>query len=173
MNNILLVTLLLAFSAGAAAAEDNVHFSGTLVSEPCTLPDADTDIKLAFGTVIEKYLYQYHRIKSQAFSIHLKDCDPTIMNSVSVTFEGTSDTELTTMLAPDVSSTAKGIAIGIELLDGTPVTINESSANIILANGTNVLTFNAFVQAKPTYLANKSLMAGDFTATVNFLLSYQ
>lgn len=173
MNKILLAVLALVFSAGAPAAEDNVHFSGALVSEPCTLPDADTDIKLDFGTVIEKYLYQYQRIKSQAFSIHLKDCDPTIMNSVSVTFEGTSDTELTTMLAPDASSTAKGIAIGIELLDGTPLAINEDSPNIVLANGTNVLTFNAFVQAKPTYLANKSLAAGEFTATVNFLLSYQ
>ncbi len=104
----LALALALVFCAGAMAAEDNVHFSGALVSEPCTLPDADKDIKLDFGSVIVKSLYQYQRTKSQPFSIHLQACDPAILSTVSVTFQGTADTELPQMLALDAGSAAKG-----------------------------------------------------------------
>ncbi|CBA33887.1 fimbrial protein [Cronobacter turicensis] len=167
------VLLSITMVTSAVAAEDNVHFSGALVAEPCTLPDKDTDISLDFGTVIEKYLYQYQRTKSQSFSIHLEDCDPTLMSSVSVTFRGETDTELTTMLALDASSTAKGVAIGIELPDGTPLAINKASPYSQLTRGTNSLTFNAFVQAQPTAITSKSLIAGDFAVISTFLLTYQ
>ncbi|WP_426712641.1 fimbrial protein [Cronobacter muytjensii] len=173
MNKILLAALALVFSAGAPAAEDNVRFSGALVSEPCTLADADTDIRLDFGSLIEKYLYQYQRTKPQPFSIHLQECDPTLMNTVSVTFQGTADTELTELLAPDAASTAKGVAIGLTLADGTPLAINKASPYTQLSSGNNTLTFNAYIQARPTVITNKSLTAGDFTATANFVLAYQ
>lgn len=173
MNKILLAALALVFSTGVPAAEDNVHFSGALVAEPCTLPDADMDIKLDFGTVIEKYLYQYQRTQSQPFSIHLLECDPSIMSTVSVIFQGTADEELTDMLALDVSSAAKGLAIGLELEDGTPLAINKASPYTQLTHGTNILTFNAYVQVQPTVLTNKKLTAGNFNANSTFVLSYQ
>nr|EGT4338198.1 type 1 fimbrial protein [Cronobacter muytjensii] len=150
-----------------------MRFSGALVSEPCTLADADTDIRLDFGSLIEKYLYQYQRTKPQPFSIHLQECDPTLMNTVSVTFQGTADTELTELLAPDAASTAKGVAIGLTLADGTPLAINKASPYTQLSSGNNTLTFNAYIQARPTVITNKSLTAGDFTATANFVLAYQ
>ncbi|EOC1298767.1 fimbrial protein [Cronobacter dublinensis] len=165
--------LALALSGSAPAAEDNVRFSGALVSEPCTLPDADTDIHLDFGTVIEKYLYKYQRTKSQPFAIHLKDCDPALMNTVSVTFQGTADSELTTMLALDVSSVAMGIAIGFEQADGKPLNINNPGPFINLTTGNNTLTFNSFVQVKPSALASNSLKLGGFTAVTTFVLAYQ
>ncbi|NCH59556.1 fimbrial protein [Cronobacter dublinensis] len=165
--------LALALSLSASAAEDNVHFSGALVSEPCTLPDADTDIHLDFGTVIEKYLYKYQRTKSQPFAIHLKDCDPTLMNTVSVTFQGTADSELTDMLALDTSSTAKGVAVGFELEDGTPLALNKASPFGQLNTGNNILIFNAFVQAQPSVLLSHSLKRGGFTAISTFILAYQ
>lgn len=159
--------------SGVQAAEDNVHFSGALVTEPCVLPDSDKDIHLDFGTVIEKYLYQYQRTKSQPFSIHLMECDPAVLSSVSVTFQGTADTELTDMLALDASGTAKGVVIGLEMTDGTPLVINDSIPYKQLASGTNVLTFNAFVQIQPSAMVNRSLVAGDFIAVSTFLLAYQ
>ncbi|EOW6742855.1 fimbrial protein [Cronobacter dublinensis] len=165
--------LALALSGSVSAAEDNVHFSGALVSEPCMLPDTDTDIHLDFGTVIEKYLYQYQRTKSQPFSIHLTECDPAILSTVSVTFQGTADTELTDMLALDASSSAKGVAIGLELADGTPLAINKASPYTTLTSGSNTLGFSAFVQAQPRVITSKSLTAGDFTAISTFILAYQ
>lgn len=165
--------LMLVLANTAHAADDNVHFSGALVSEPCTLPEADQDIHLDFGTVIEQYLYQYQRTKSQSFTIHLTECDPTILNTVSVTFQGAADTELTNMLALDDSSTSKGVAIGLELADGTPLAINKSSPYTQLTTGNNTLTFNAFAQAKPSVVTRKSLTEGEFTATASFVLTYQ
>lgn len=154
-------------------AADNIHFSGALVAEPCTLPDSDTDIHVDFGTVIVKYLYQYQRTKSQMFTIHLENCDPSILKTVSVTFKGTTDDELTDMLTLDTSSSAKGIAIGLELNDGVLLAVNKSSPATQLVSGKNSLTFGAYVKAKPTMVASKSLSPGDFTANSTFLLSYQ
>ena len=160
-------------SAGVQAADDNVHFSGALVSEPCNLPDADTDIHLDFGTIVEKYLYQHERTKSQPFSIHLEECDPSVLSTVSVTFQGTADTVLNNLLALDASSTAKGVAIGLELADGTPLPVNKPSPFSQLNSGNTTLVFNAFVQAQPATIADKNLTPGDFTAISTFLLNYQ
>ncbi|EPH6761665.1 fimbrial protein [Cronobacter dublinensis] len=170
---LLFVTTFALATTATHAAEDNVHFSGALVTEPCTLSDADKDIHLDFGSVIEKSLYQYQRTESQSFSLHLLECDPAVLGTVSVTFEGTADTELTTMLATDPLSAAKGVAIGFELTDGTALAINHPSPYKQLTSGNNTLTFNAFVQAKPTVIANKSLIAGAFSAISTFVLAYQ
>ncbi|KVJ82432.1 fimbrial protein [Enterobacter asburiae] len=156
-----------------ARADDNVHFSGALVSEPCSLPVADTDIHVDFGSVIEKYLYQNHRTKSQPFSIHLDNCDPSIMKSVSVTFLGTADSELAGTLSMDASSNAKGIVIGFEDSNGVKLPLNEESSYSKLINGSNLLNFNAFIEAKPSAINMGTIAPGDFTATVNFLLNYQ
>ncbi|WP_312983799.1 fimbrial protein [Atlantibacter sp.] len=170
---LLLCAALGATAHSALAAQDNVHFTGALVSEPCTLPEPDKTIILDFGSVIEKSLYEYQRTKSKPFSIHLQDCDPAILSTVSVTFEGDFDPELTNMLSLDASSTAKGVALGLELADGTPLAINKPTPYIQLASGNNTLTFNAFVQAQPTVITANSLVAGDFTATASFVLTYQ
>lgn len=174
IKHTIISTLLgLTLANNALAAEDNVHFSGVLVAEPCSLPDINSDIQLNFGTVVEKYLYQYQRTRSQPFTISLKDCDPTLMSTVSVKFQGTADTELTDLLALDASSTAKGVAIGIELEDGTLLPLNKTGPYNQLSSGENTLKFNAFVQAQPTVIANKSLKAGEFKAISTFILSYQ
>ncbi len=156
-----------------ALAADNVHFTGTLIAISCTLPDSDKDITLDFGTVIEKSLYQYQRTKSQPFTIHLENCNPAIAGSVNVTFQGIADSELTNLLALDSVSTAKGVALGLELADGTPLAINKAAPWVPLASGNNSLNFNAYIQALPSQIAARSLTAGDFIATSTFVLSYQ
>ncbi|WP_258180075.1 fimbrial protein [Siccibacter turicensis] len=158
---------------GVSAAEDNVHFSGALVSEPCTLPDADTDITLDFGSIIKKSLYKYQRTMSKPFMIHLQECDPSQLQTVSVTFQGTADTELTDMLAIEASSAAKGVAIGLESANSTPLAINKTSPYIQLTNGSNILNFYAYVQIKPSVKDMSSLTVGDFTAISTFVLGYQ
>lgn len=162
-----------ALTLNAARADDNVHFSGALVAEPCELPDADTDIHIDFGTVITKYLYRYQRTKSKSFTIHLENCDPTVMNQVSVTFVGTPDEELTDMLAVDTSSNAKGIAIGFELQNSAPLKINKEMPYKEIIKGSNELIFNAFVQAEPKVISTQSLVVGDFMAISSFVLTYQ
>lgn len=156
-----------------AKAEDNVHFSGALVAEPCTLPETDTDIHVDFGSVIVKYLYQYQRTKSQPFTIHLEDCDPSVMSTVSVTFEGSADDELTDFLALDAVSSARGVAIGFEHADGSLIAINQSGGIQQIIPGNNELIFKAFIQAKPSHINEGKIIVGEFNASSNFKLDYQ
>lgn len=172
-SSLLLTLTGVMLSNGVQAVDNNVHFHGALVAQPCVLPDSDTELKLHFGSVIEKSLYQYQRTKSLPFSIHLEDCNPSLMNTVSVTFNGSPDDELPTYLALESTSTAKGVAIGLEMADGTPLDINKAAPSLPLTAGDNTLTFNAFVQAKPNALSQETITAGDFTAISTFVLGYQ
>lgn len=167
-----LILLLVCISSNVNAV-DNVHFSGVLVSQACTLPDEDANITLDFDTVVTKYLYQYQRTRSKPFVIHLVDCNPAMMGAVNVTFEGQPDSELSNLLAINAGSTAQGVAVGIELADGTLMPINTTSPAQPLVSGNNSLSFSAFVQIQPSVLTNKSLKNGDFTAIVTFMLGYQ
>ena len=168
---IMLIPCQAAFAA--KAQPDNVHLSGALVAEPCTLPDSDTDIHLDFGTVIESYLYEYRKTLSKPFFIHLIDCDPSLYNTLSVTFQGPPDSEDPGILALDPTSTAKGVAIGFALQDGSPLSVNKPAPYQTIAQGNNTLAFSAFVQAEPSAVLNKTLVVGDFKAIATFILSYQ
>lgn len=173
-RNVLLLAILAGmFSVNVSQADDNVHFSGALVSEPCTLPDGDQDIQLDFSSVIMKSLYSSQRTASLPFTIHLENCDPSLMATVNVTFQGTADDELTNLFALEASSTAKGVAIGLEQGNGQALAINKASAYQQLSSGNNSLTFKAYVQAKPVALAQQKISPGNFTAISTFVLGYQ
>lgn len=173
-RNVLLLAMLAGMlSVNVSQADENVHFSGALVSEPCTLPDSDQDIQLDFSSVIIKSLYASQRTASLPFTIHLEGCDPSLMATVNVTFQGTADNELTQQLALEASSTAKGVAIGLEQENGAALAINKASSYQQLSSGTNSLTFNAYVQAKPVALAQQQISPGNFTAITTFVLGYQ
>lgn len=175
MKFVLFLPALLAgmLTVNASQAAENVHFSGALVAEPCTLPDADTDIHVDFGTIVVKYLYQYQRTKGQSFTLHLEDCDPSVMKTVGVTFKGQADDELTEMLALDPSSSAKGVAVGFSMPDGSSLAVNKISPITQLSQGKNNLEFFAYVQARPTAVTAKTLAVGDFSAISTFVLTYQ
>ncbi|WP_236916836.1 fimbrial protein [Cronobacter sakazakii] len=157
----------------AEAVDNNVHFSGALVSEPCILPDADTEISLDFGSVISKYLYEYQRTKSVEFSINLAGCNPSIKNTVGVTFNGNEQPDMPGYLSLDSSSQAKGVAIGLESPEGVFFSNNKSTPFYPLVNGDNALKFKAFIQILPDALAKHSLIEGEFTAISTFILNYQ
>lgn len=174
MKKILLLLCILASTAmSAKAMEDNVHFSGALIAEPCIIPDTDTDIHLDFGSIINKALYQYARTPSVAFSIHLTECNTSLANTVNVTFTGTEQQALPGYLSLDSGSTAKGVVIGIESSDGVLIPLNKSSPTYQISDEENALNFNAFVQILPDAARDHSLVEGGFTAISTFVLSYQ
>lgn len=164
--------LLLVLGAASAWAEnDNLQFNGTLTTEPCTLDPNSENINVDFGTVIDKYLYINMRTHSKPFDIHLLDCDTTLGKSVTVTFKGAEDAELTNLLALS-GGAASGIAIGLEQADGTALPINQTTSASQLMTGNNVLAFRGYVQAKPSAMQNQNLTRGDFTAMATFVLGY-
>lgn len=166
------VGMVLILIAGTAKAKDNnLHFDGSLVAEPCTLDPETTDITLDFGTVIDKYLYLNKRTHSQPFTLNLLDCDISLGSSAVFTFRGTESKELPGLLALS-SGTASGIAIGIELEGGKALPINKPTPEIHFTAGATPVTLWSYVEGEPSAIQNQSIGKGDFTAIATFEIDY-
>ncbi|PAS31819.1 fimbrial protein [Vibrio cholerae] len=139
-----------------------------VVGQPCSLRPGDEIIPVDFGNINNKELLRDGRTPSRSFQLHLDECDPSIADSVSVTFSGVASEERA-LLALSADSQAKGIAIGLEQ-GGQALPINQSSRAFTLAEGGNVLDFAAYVQLLPS--AQTGVTPGAFNATANFTLDY-
>ncbi|QSR45190.1 type 1 fimbrial protein [Aeromonas dhakensis] len=158
-------------SLPALAGSDTLRLiiTAEVVSQPCSLRPGDETIQVDFGGVVNKALLRDQRTPSKVFQLHLEECDPAVAGSVKVTFTGLGAAENSSLLALAGDSTAKGIAIGLEQ-GGQPLPLNQPSRARVLASGTNVLDFGAYVQLLP--LGRAGLTPGSFNATANFTLDY-
>jgi len=164
--------VLLALTTTAQAATD-VRLYGALVAEPCVVAPGSEDIQLAFGTIVDKYLYLNTRTLGQNLDIQLAECDVTLGRTVKVTFLGTESTQLPGLLALDGGSEAAGIAIGLETPNAKPLPVNKASDDIALQDGNSVIALKAYVQGEPEAITNRSITRGAFTATATFSLEYE
>lgn len=167
------LALVAGMAAGSVMAADNMLFHGALVAEPCTLKPGDEDIRLDFGTVIDKYLYANGRTTTKPFTLTLQDCDLSLGQTVKITFSGNKSLELPDLLALDGGSQASGIALGLETAEGKPVALNKPSQEMTLASGSTSLALQVYVQGEPTALAQKSIGLGAFSAVATFGLEYE
>lgn len=149
----------------------NLKFDGVLVPDPCELDPQSAEIALDFGTVIDTYLYLHTRTLPQPVTLRLRECNLALGNQVEVTFRGTESTALPGCLAVG-GPAAGGIAIGMEMQDGTPLPLNKTMPAFTLSSGTNELRFNSYVIAEPAAQASHTLRRGAFVAMVTFELNY-
>ncbi|HFG1557460.1 TPA: fimbrial protein [Vibrio cholerae] len=163
-----LLPLWLPFYAVAGSQELLMTITAEVVGQPCSLRPGDEIIPVDFGNINNKDLLRDGRTPSRSFQLHLDECDPSIADSVSVTFSGAASEE-STLLALSADSQAKGIAIGLEQ-GGQALSINKPSRAFTLAQGSNVLDFAAYVQLLPS--AQTGVTPGNFNATANFTLDY-
>lgn len=171
----MLVSLFAALTASPtlAVGENNVHLYGTLVTEPCVIAPGKEEIVLDFGTVIDRYLYLHTRTIAQPFSIHLAECDLSLVKTMKVTFIGPENPAMKGLLAIDSSSSAGGIAIGLETKEGKSLALNRGSYVHTLQAGETVVSLKAYVQAEPDAITNRSIKRGTFSATTTFSLEYE
>lgn len=152
---------------------ENVRLHGALVSEPCSIVAGEENMKLDFGTVIDKYLYLNQRTHGQRLELHLENCDLSLGNTVRMRFSGTENTHLPGFLAVDASSQASGIAIGLENLEGKALPVNLIGQKYPLVAGSSVIAVKAYIQGEPEALNNSALKLGTFNATAIFNLEYE
>lgn len=152
------------------ALDNNLQFSGALVSEPCNLDPETSDITVDFQSVVEKYLYLNARTQSIPFVVNLTGCDISLGNKVTLTFKGTENSALPGMLA--VTGVATGIAVGMETPEGVALPFNQPTPAWNLTSGTNSFKLMAYVAAEPAAIQNQSITPGDFSATATFELAY-
>ncbi|MDZ8397104.1 fimbrial protein, partial [Escherichia coli] len=118
----LLAGLLLTASTGALAVDNNLHFYGNLLSKSCTLVvDGANLAEIHFPTVSNRDLMVAGQSAHLPVVFKLKDCKGPAGYNVKVTLSGTEDSGQPGFLAVDDTSTAQGVGIGMETLDGTRV----------------------------------------------------
>lgn len=171
MISTLLVGLILSLSANTYA-EGNVVMRGALVTEPCVIAPGDETIELDFGSIVDKYLYLNQRTHGQEFKLHLSECDMSLGDTVDIIFSGIESIKLPGLLAVNNDSTATGIAIGFETLDGKSLPLNKAVGNYILHEGENVISLKAFVKGEPSALNARTIKKGAFNARTFFVLEY-
>ncbi|HHK5764750.1 TPA: fimbrial protein, partial [Serratia marcescens] len=166
------LALLIAFTP-CSRAEDNLYFHGELVAEPCVIPPGSEIIPLDFGTVIDKYLYSYQRTLPIPLSIQLAECDLSLGQSLTLTFVGSENSSLPGYLTLGADSIARGVAIGLESLEGEALPLNKRGKKIPLVSGSNQIRLQAYIRGEPLALKNKSIVHGDFSSVVTFNLEYE
>ncbi|CUZ17754.1 MULTISPECIES: fimbrial protein [Serratia] len=166
------MALLIVFTPHARA-EDNLYFHGELVAEPCVIPPGSEIVPLDFGTVIDKYLYSYQRTLPIPLSIQLAECDLSLGQSLTVTFVGSENGSLPGYLALDTGSQARGVAIGLESMEGKSLPLNKRGEKISLVSGNNQIRLQAYIRGEPLALQSRTIVRGDFSAAVTFNLEYE
>ncbi len=158
--------------APSAFAADNLKFKGVLVEGACIIRPGDEEISLEFRRVTNKYLYLNTRTLGERFELKLEECDTAIADSVTITFSGTPNAQLPGLLALSGSSTASGVGIGIETLQGKPLPLGSASDKHFISNGSHVIALAAYVKGEPQAIANKTIGMGELSAVSTFVLNY-
>lgn len=154
----------------------DLSFRGTVIAHGCSLVPTSETIAVNFGEISLRMLYAQRKSSPKKFIIELQDCSNAIFNSVTVTFSGTKNTNMTDriMITPVSPNTVSGIGIGFEEEDGTAILLDTPSLAVTLTDSmTMQLSFNAFVEAEEDALNNRTLQPGEFKATAYYTLNYQ
>jgi len=157
-------------SRAGSSGMTNVRISGELVAPACSL---EGDIEVDFGTIIDKDLYLNQRINGEIFEIKLLRCSQSMVGKdVTFLFGGSESTQLPGLIKTTEANS--GIAIGLEMLDKTPLSFNKQTPGFEIANpGNNTIKLRAYVQAEPRALSDHSIRRGLFSATSTLVIYYQ
>lgn len=150
----------------------DLNFKGTVVAHGCSIVPSSKNIAVDFGEISTRTLYAERKSQPKAFVIELKDCSTDVFNSVTVTFSGTENANMSDRLAIAPNS-ASGIGIGFEENDGTAISLNTPTTAVAISSASMQLNFKAFVEGEPDALSNKTLQTGAFQATANYTINYQ
>ncbi|WP_416777303.1 fimbrial protein [Xenorhabdus budapestensis] len=152
----------------------NVRITMTVLAPPCVIKPEDKIMEVNFGNIINRDLYLYHRTPGQQFRLHLEECDPSVAQKVKIRFVGQESREQPGLLAFSYGSSASGAAIGMEKLDGTPLSFNKTAQfRLSDTSSNNVIPFQAYVKADPSALLQNKIGVGEFNAMATFELSYE
>lgn len=174
-----LISLTLLYLSGfSGVARSDMIFTGSLLERPCQLDPISSEQYVAFP---ESTLSQFHnapgRSGSKKFVIKLFNCQAAWMGKVvTVVFSGEQAPELPGALKVTGVNSGK-LAIQLIDTDGiTPLPLGEihhaGNGDAIVADGF-ALNFSAYVTATSKALADRSVEAGDYTATATFEINYQ
>jgi type 1 fimbria pilin len=147
-----------------------INFAGKIIDAPCSITTGDDSTQTVdLGEVSKSALENGQTSTPKNFTIKLEQCDVTTagLSSVSAKFTGAKDATDPTMLG--ITGDAKGA--GIVLTDGAnqPIELNTDSSAQDIQNGSNTLTFSAYLKSDGA----SAVVPGTFTSTADFTLAYK
>ncbi|UNU31729.1 fimbrial protein [Aeromonas hydrophila] len=157
-----------------AGAVDQGHgtikFVGAIIDAPCSIAPESVDQTIQMGQVANSQLEQQKEGPLRPFEIHLEGCSFDTAKSATVTFNGIADDTEKKHLA--INGFAKGAAIAmVSQLIGEEVVLGQPVKAGALVEGDNHLKFGAKLVSN--LKSGDKAVAGEFTATTDFVMNYQ
>ncbi|QSR71952.1 fimbrial protein [Aeromonas jandaei] len=147
-----------------------INFTGAIIDAPCSIASESVNQTVQMGQISSRVLELNKEGPLRPFEIHLEGCTLDTVNSATVTFNGIADNTEKTRLA--VSGYAKGAAISlVSQHDGQEVVLGQPTNALTLVDGDNRLKFGAKVVS--TLQTGAKAVAGEFSATTDFVMNYQ
>lgn len=167
-------------SVAHAAVKDQGHgtvtFKGSIIEAPCSITPETVDQTVNLGQVSNVALKDGGQSNPENFQIKLENCDlisdpadPKKNNTVSITFTGAASVDDAKLLG--ITGTAKGAGIAITDGSGKLIELGKASSAQTLGNGSNTLSFSAYLQGSKASTA--VITPGDFQSVADFTLAYQ
>lgn len=147
-----------------------IEFKGELVNSACGLAPNSSPVEVDFGQIPTSQLKDQQRAGSVQKNIELQDCDTTVAQHATVTYNPTTVDVSDATLAAFTSGSAKGAGIGLVDNGNQDVTWGQKSSPVNLTDGTNTIPFVAYLKADS---ASAAVTPGDFVSTINFQIDYQ
>lgn len=171
-NYILALGLCLTSFISHADSSAQIKYSGSLIALPCTIEPGMDNLYIDMGITDTRTFYTSTRTEGREINFKLKDCSTALGNSIVSTFDGVTNTEGLLVFA--AGSTAKGVAIGLEYVDGRPIDIDKNkSYSVPLKDGDMVVRLQAYLKGESAALENRTIVPGTFNAVLTYTLSYE
>lgn len=168
LNKIMLVGVMaFGFASSANAIQGGngkISFEGTIVTAPCSISPATRDQTVSMGDVSSEALANKGTSLPVPFEISLDNCAVGTGKTVSAKFTGASGG------TPDMlglTGTAKGASLVMTDGAGNAIKLNQSTPVQALQNGTNTMSFSAYLVGD-----NTTVTPGTFNGVTNFTLDY-
>ncbi|MEJ4047251.1 fimbrial protein [Erwinia sp. SLM-02] len=179
-----LILLLPAVAIGQAIAATTTYggliggalkFTGTVVALPCAIAPGDEQLAVDFKQIALKDLINDRKTKPIPFALHLINCNSIVYKSVTITFSGTESVQLPNhlVITPDEAGDMSAVAVGLQMKNGSPITLNKSTPAIELSQSSMTLDFSAFVEGDTEQLKSGKVAFGPFTSVAQYILNYQ
>lgn len=153
-------------AATGTAGHGTVHFKGEIIDAPCSIAPQSADQTVDLGQVSNNALANKGTSTPVAFNIQLQNCDIQTYKTVTATWSGTPDTNMTT--AWGITGTASGAAIVLRDASEKAITLGQETAATTLTADNTTIAMSAFLQGD-----GATIVPGSFTGAADFVLSYQ
>lgn len=143
-----------------------VHFKGEIIDAPCSISPESADQTVDLGQVSNSALANKGTSTPVPFEIKLQNCDISTYNTVTATWSGTPDQNMTS--AWGITGTASGAAIVLRDASEQEIELGKESAATTLTADDTTIAMSAFLQGD-----GATVVPGAFTGAADFVLSYQ